>query len=268
MTDTNFEFYIPTVNYIINKSFNTKKGTVSKKYDEYTLSLCTEGEGHYEIDGAKYVVKKGDISFFKKNNFRTYKNASAKNWSYITISFQLEHFVDTNTIVLEDTDMFYYNAPYEIHQLFYKAYETWIGRSLGYHLQCRTIIQEIIYKLLFNKHEKSLPEKHYHEIEEARLYIQNHIKENIDFDALIENSKLSPTHFRRLFKKATGYSPRDYYNYIKVTQAFEMLRIGIFNVSEVADEMGYSSVYYFSSIFKKYYNRAPTHYVNKKKNNE
>lgn len=121
-------------------------------------------------------------------------------------------------------------------------------------------MQLINLKLKVDNHHK-----HYQEIENARIYIQNNITENIDFDKLIENSSLSPTHFRRLFKKNVGYSPRDYYNYIKIKQAKEMLKTGVFTVSEIADELGYSSVYYFSATFKKYYNVSPNNYIKSEK---
>ena len=279
MTEENFDFYVSKINYAVNKfynpktnirsgCYNPKTNMITKYYTEYTLSLCTEGEGYYLIDGMEYIVKKGDISFFPKYITRSYKNVPCTNWNYISVSFDMRYMNNDETVILNNIKTFNKNTPYEIRQLFIKFYDEWIGRSLGYKLRCRTTIQEILMDLIDLNSKKEYPQKYYQEIENARKFIQNHIKESIDFDKLIADSSLSPTHFRRLFKKIVGYSPRDYYNNIKIKQSYEMLKTGIFTVSEVANEMGYSSVYYYSATFKKYYNKSPNSYIKLKKNTE
>ena len=272
ITEKDFNFFIPEINYVVNKfynpnknlgskTYNQKENMVTKLYEEYTLSLCTEGEGYYIIDNKEYYVKKGDVSFFSKGTTRSYKNLANKKWKYITINFDINPSKNGSCAALESIDTFNKNAPYELQQLFIQLYDEWIGRSLGYTLKCKIITQEILMHLINFKIKGNYHQRHLQEIENARIYIQNNINRNIDFDKLIEASALSPTHFRRLFKKKTGYSPRDYYNYIKIKQAKEMLKTGVFTVSEIANELGYSSVYYFSATFKKYYNISPNNYI-------
>ncbi len=272
MTEQNYDFYVSSIRCAVNKFYNPRKpnysnfynpkdNTITQSYDDYTISLCTEGEGQYFIGGKEYFVKKGDISFFTSGSRRTYRNAPGKNWGYITISFDMKYLENDDAVVLKNIEVFNRNTPYELQKLFVDFYDEWLGRSAGYKLKCRTIIQEILIGLMNLRLKKDYRKNHYLEIEKARKYIQDHVKETIDFDKLIADSALSPTHFRRLFKKIVGYSPRDYYNYIKIRQSYEMLRIGVFTVSEVANEMGYSSVYYFSAIFKKYYNASPNNFI-------
>ena len=272
MTEQNYDFYVSKIKSAVNKFYNPykpgylnfynpKNNTITRCYDEYTVSLCTEGEGHYIIDEKEYFVKSGDVSFFNKNCTRTYRNVPGKTWKYITISFDMKYLTNNETVTINNIETFNKSVPYELQQIFYKFYDEWIGRSRGYKLKCRTMMQEIILRLIELNFQREYPQNHYIEIEKARKFIFDHVKNSIDFDKLITDSALSPTHFRRLFKKIVGYSPRDYYNYIKIKQSQDMLKTGMFTISEIANEMGYSSVYYFSATFKKYYNISPNNYI-------
>lgn len=265
MPEFNFNFYVSGIFNVFNKSYNPSKKLTTKLHTEYTVSLCTGGEGLYIIDGKKYAINSGDIAFFPKNTLRSYQNAPGKDWSYITINFYIDALDGSDDFILNNINKFYRDVPYEISQLFKKFYAEWSGRSFGYRLKCRTIAQEIVLELIKLSNSTQFSVTYSKEIERARKYIQSHIKDNIDFEKLISDSALSPTHFRRLFKKIVGYSPRDYYNYIKISLAKDMLKSRAFTVSEVAEEMGYSSVYYFSATFKKYFKVSPSNYIKHKK---
>lgn len=43
--------------------------------------------------------------------------------------------------------------------------------------------------------------------------------------------------------------------------AAEMLKLSALNVSEIAEYLGYSNVYYFSRLFKKYYFVSPSKFA-------
>lgn len=269
--DDIFDFYVSKISFVINKLYDvnpcknspyydSKTDMIKTHYSEFVLSLCTEGEGLYVIDGKEYTVKEGDLSFFPKNQTRAYKNAPNKNWGYISVSFDMEYINSNETVTLENVGYFTESVPLEIQSLFRKTYSEWSGCFDGYKLKCRTNLQEILIWLTDTNAKKTCL-KNYSQIADAQKYIQSHIKEEIDFNKLISDSNLSPTHFRRLFKKYIGYSPREYYNYIKIKQSADMLKTGIFSVSDVAWEMGYGSVYYFSAVFKKYYKTSPSKYM-------
>jgi len=94
-------------------------------------------------------------------------------------------------------------------------------------------------------------------IRKAIAYIQKDLSRRPELSLLAKAAGVSPTHLSRLFKAHLGQSPIEYWNATKLEYARECLRDTGWNVSQVADRLGYSSPYYFSSVFKKYFGYAP-----------
>lgn len=66
----------------------------------------------------------------------------------------------------------------------------------------------------------------------------------------------SVSYIKKLFAKYAGISPKAYYNNLRVARAMELLKEGK-TISEVAEEMNFSSSSYFSAFFKKHTGSAP-----------
>jgi AraC-like DNA-binding protein len=78
-----------------------------------------------------------------------------------------------------------------------------------------------------------------------------------DLQDLAASLGVSYSKLRALFKSQTGYSPREFEIKIKLNRASEMLQSGKYSVSETSEELGYSSVYYFSRAFKQQFGQPP-----------
>ena len=63
------------------------------------------------------------------------------------------------------------------------------------------------------------------------------------------------------FRSATGETIVSYVNYLRIKEAKRLLRKGTYNLTEIANLVGFSSVHYFSRIFKQYENQAPSSYI-------
>ncbi len=71
----------------------------------------------------------------------------------------------------------------------------------------------------------------------------------------------SKSYIKSQFKKQTGSSIIQYYIELKIDKAKKMLSQQKFTVSEIADTLGFSSVYYFSRQFKIHTDMSPTEYI-------
>lgn len=80
----------------------------------------------------------------------------------------------------------------------------------------------------------------------------------IDINELAKMCYTSPSTFRRKFKKATGMSPIEYKNKLKIIKASELLKTGEYSVKEAAKEVNIEDIYYFSKMFKKHMNTTPS----------
>lgn len=71
---------------------------------------------------------------------------------------------------------------------------------------------------------------------------------------------ISHTKFINKVKALTGATPSELFKSYKLNKAAELLRDGKYNVSEVSDMTGFSSLAHFSKVFKKKFGVSPRDY--------
>lgn len=91
-------------------------------------------------------------------------------------------------------------------------------------------------------------------------FVEAHLSEPISLDDLAEVACLSPFHFSRVFKQATGITPHRYLAKRRVERACEMLAQTALPIEEVARLCGFSSQKYFTSIFTQAVGVSPGRY--------
>ncbi|WP_422660549.1 AraC family transcriptional regulator [Paenibacillus sp. EC2-1] len=69
--------------------------------------------------------------------------------------------------------------------------------------------------------------------------------------------RISRGYFFELFKKATGLPPTQYINQFRINRAKDDLCNSDISVTEIAEKHGFSSVHYFSKLFKQMNGRSP-----------
>lgn len=91
------------------------------------------------------------------------------------------------------------------------------------------------------------------------------MKENIDkhltIDDFCKEFGLSRTRIKNLFREKLNTGIIQYFRHLKIEKAKELIREENYNFSEIADKLGFSSVHYFSSVFKKITDMTPSEYV-------
>ena len=90
------------------------------------------------------------------------------------------------------------------------------------------------------------------------------MKENISCKYLAELCKINYSYLDRLFKEKFDLSPKKYIIQLKINYARNLLESGVYSVSEAAEELHFSDVYFFSRQFKEYTGRTPSEYTKSK----
>jgi AraC-like DNA-binding protein/mannose-6-phosphate isomerase-like protein (cupin superfamily) len=86
-------------------------------------------------------------------------------------------------------------------------------------------------------------------VKHAQVKMREALNSNIDFHHLASELGMSYSTFRRIFKKETGLPPGEYFIAMKMNRAKQLLMTDK-TIQEVADQLGFESVYYFSRLFK------------------
>jgi transcriptional regulator GlxA family with amidase domain len=77
---------------------------------------------------------------------------------------------------------------------------------------------------------------------------------------LAEISTMSERNFKRRFKKATGDTPNEYLQRLRIEHAKHRLENGTVSIELIAAQVGYKDVAYFRQIFKQFAGMTPNAY--------
>ncbi len=97
------------------------------------------------------------------------------------------------------------------------------------------------------KSDNSLPAR----LSKARDYMHSHYHSKISLDKLASTACASKRHFQRAFKLKYGYSPVAYINRCRVSAAKNLLGTTSMSCAEIASEIGFDNIFYFSRLFRK-----------------
>lgn len=98
-------------------------------------------------------------------------------------------------------------------------------------------------------------------VRRAKAALLQRLDERTDLEALARQLGCSYSRFRFAFKQQTGYAPREFENRIKLNRSRDLLVHNRLSVSDAADALGYSSVYYFSRAFKRAFGQSPQQWL-------
>lgn len=97
-------------------------------------------------------------------------------------------------------------------------------------------------------------------IRQAQNFIEENLGEKISFEQLASKLAISRRNFDRRFVKATGNTPVEYLQRVKVEAAKRALESGRKTVFEVMGDVGYSDDKAFREVFKKLTGLSPLDY--------
>ncbi len=102
-------------------------------------------------------------------------------------------------------------------------------------------------------------------IGKAQAYIEENLTSRISFEKLAAQLAISRRNFDRRFSKATGNTPVEYLQRVKVEAAKKELEKGRKTIFEIMSDVGYSDEKAFREVFKKITGLSPLDYMNKYK---
>ena len=108
-----------------------------------------------------------------------------------------------------------------------------------------------------------LPESVSPEIHEVMNYIKSRINDPIGIDDAAECIHRSVSYLTRKFKAETGQTVGSYITEYRIREACELLRFTDRSLSEISEELQFSSQSYFQNVFKKQMGMTPQKYRKK-----
>jgi AraC-like DNA-binding protein len=129
------------------------------------------------------------------------------------------------------------------------------------YLETQGIILQFISRFVGSQHYKPnhappMPSK----ILEAISYIQLNLHDQLTVGQLAKRANLHEDYFSRLFMQFTGERPLSYIHVKRIERAQYLIATTNMSYSQIADETGFTSLPYFSKIFKQVTKFTPAQY--------
>jgi len=100
-------------------------------------------------------------------------------------------------------------------------------------------------------------------VKNAQTYIENNLQEKISVEHLSSRFAVGRRNFDRRFIKATGNTPVEYLQRVKIESAKKAFETSRKTINEVMYEVGYSDVKAFREVFRKITGMSPVEYKRK-----
>ena len=104
-------------------------------------------------------------------------------------------------------------------------------------------------------------------VKKAQLYLENNFQERISIASLSSRFAVGRRNFDRRFIKATGNTPIEYSQRVRVETAKKALETSRKTINEVMYDVGYSDVKAFREVFRKITGLSPLEYKTRYNNN-
>lgn len=92
-------------------------------------------------------------------------------------------------------------------------------------------------------------------------YLMDNMNNQISMEELCRDVGYSRSYLHNVFKSRTGRSVMEYYKRLKMEKAKQLIREGSNNFTQISYELNFSSIHYFSKLFKKIVGMTPSAYA-------
>lgn len=81
-------------------------------------------------------------------------------------------------------------------------------------------------------------------------YLRQHLGTMLTLEQISDDFNISVTYLKNLFREYCGCGPITYFTTLKIDAAKRMIRETSLNFTQIAEQLGFHSIHYFSKVFK------------------
>ena len=269
--------------YMSNFSFE------GETHDFWEFVCVDKGEVNVTAGDEVSVLKRGDIAFHQPNEFHSVHATGKVAPNLVVVSFHCEDeamsFFRKKTLKIDETernlladiiiearrcfdcrldDPYLQNMPRKEPELF------GAGQLICLYLEQLLIhlIRRYSNPLAVPKQiVKTEPPKSTKSKSDAEIfsrvtdYLGVRINSTVSIEQICRDNLVGRSQLQKIFKERCGLGIIEYFSLLKINAAKEMIRTGHLNFTQISEQLGYSSIHYFSRQFKKSTGMTPSEYA-------
>lgn len=243
-------FTINKVFYVVARDYATETHFRILNKKSYRLVYILSGNAVYRYKDFEKKISSNTLLFLAPDDDHEVEVIGKQNYSFITIAFSITRALPANTGLIQ-----IFQLP-QARLLFEQIHSIYELRAKGWY----PLLMSKTYSILYHMSIAQAKQEKNEYIEDILNYLKANYQRTLTLEELAEHSGFSLTHFKRMFKAATGTTPIAYLNNFRIERAKDFLRSEMFSIREVATLCGFQNEYYFSTAFKKAVGIPPKQY--------
>lgn len=184
------------------------------------------------------------------------------HWNYFEQFSRRYPQVDLKTrhLITQSDNIYCVGSVNSIADLMVHIVEEWFGSRIAQAVE-NQFSPEIRRSFSAAAYQNEADSSHHDEaVVEAQQWLHEHLDRPVSMSELAGHLGLSARTFNRRFKQATGITPQNYLQGLRIAGAKELLRHSNLGVGEIAWQLGLQDVSYFSQLFRRHTGMSPLRY--------
>lgn len=222
---------------------------VRENYNSLLITHIIDGTFTFVNDGKHITARAGDtviLDCYKPHEYYT-DNSFESIWIHISGANSFELFQEieqTQGCLVKCRDI------HHVKKLLFRIYNSISGVNPPSELTISLDIYKLFAELLNPQSIKSKGESDYEDsIQEVKQFILDNLNDKLTVQSLADTVHMSISHFSRVFKQQTGFSPYDYVLISRLNSAKDLLQKTDMSVASIAYETGFNSESNFICFF-------------------
>lgn len=265
-----------TVHYF---EYSKRFSFTGESHDFWELVYADKGDVTVFADDKSFVLEQGNVIFHKPNEWHNVRanGVDAANITIITFASPSKamSFFENKILAVGQKQK---ELLSKIVSEYTNAFKTPLNDPYTTHLERRSdaaVASEQLIKLflcefliLFLRNDPSGRQRTVRSIHssDATLnllinYMEQNITKTVTLKELMEYSGTNRTAIENIFRENLGKGAVEYFLVLKIELAKKYLREDNYNITQISEILGYSSIHYFSRQFKKITGMTPTEYL-------
>lgn len=245
-------------------------------HEELELIHVQSGTGIVTVRAERFQVRSGDMILIPPQTVHSIEQLEGQGMRYVNVLFRLsmlesEERIARYTAVLwsqrRDIPVFLPKDG-ELNGALTPAVLALAENRRNVHTRYVAMIYSHLYAILYHillhcpesGTEDIRDNGNYEKMHSVLEYLKEHYAAEITVRQAADMCGFSESHFIRLFREQTGTSFAQYVKHQRLNQAAELLRTTGKRIGEVAEEVGFRNLSYFTRAFEEKYHMAPSAY--------
>lgn len=213
-----------------------------------------EGGCTYTVEGGdRFSVGAGDVLYLAKD--AVYRmDVDEGDYHYIFCDFDLICDTERRSTVYTPANTG------DVAQLFRRLYRAYNAHTVGTHAECLSLLYRIYAAVARSVGSAYVGRSSRERVEAVREHIDRNCGGELSVRALAEMAGMSEVHLRKLFHSVFGTAPLAYITSARLERAKQLMQYPFLTLEECATQSGFSSLAYFSRVFRESVGMTPTAY--------